>query len=50
MEPAASDPGQLRKLDVATVRELWSKTYNADRKPDWSHIFPYYHPQVVFQD
>ncbi len=50
MEPAASDPAQLRKLDAASVRELWSKTYNADGKPDWSHIFPYYHPQVVFQD
>ena len=50
MEPTASDPGQLRKLDVSTVRELWSKTYNAEGKPDWSHIFPYYHPQIIFQD
>jgi hypothetical protein len=32
------------------VRTLWSKTYNAQGKPDWSHIFPYYHPQIVFQD
>lgn len=50
MESAASDPGPTRKLDANTVRELWSKTYNARGKPDWSHIFPYYHPQVVFQD
>jgi len=39
-----------RTLDVRTVRELWSKTYNSEGKPDWSHIFPYYHPQIVFQD
>ena len=50
MEPAGSSSGQLKKLDVATVRDLWSKTYNAEGKPDWSHIFPYYHPQIVFQD
>jgi len=45
-----SDPGRLKTLDVNTVRELWSKTYNAHGKPDWSHLYPYYHPQVVFQD
>ena len=48
--PEPDEPGRLRQLDVATVRELWSKTYNTDGKPDWSHIFPYYHPQLVFQD
>ena len=37
-------------LDLDTVAALWSKTYNTDGKPDWSHIFPYYHPDVVFQD
>ncbi len=42
--------GPLRPLDTDTVRELWSKTYNPEGKPDWSHIFPYYHPDVVFQD
>jgi limonene-1,2-epoxide hydrolase len=40
----------LRKLDPATVREVWSKTYNSEGKPDWSHIFPYYHPEIVFHD
>jgi limonene-1,2-epoxide hydrolase len=40
----------LKKLDIHTVRELWSKTYNAIGKPDWSHLYPYYHPDVVFQD
>ena len=33
-----------------TVKELWSKTYNSNGKPDWSHIYPYYHPDMVFQD
>ena len=27
-----------------------SKTYNREGKPDWSHIFPYYHQDIVFQD
>ena len=37
-------------LDIDTVAALWSKTYNTEGKPDWSHLFPYYHPDVVFQD
>ncbi len=32
------------------ILELWSKTYNTEGKPDWSHLFPYYHPDLVFQD
>jgi limonene-1,2-epoxide hydrolase len=50
MEQAQTDPGALRPLDPAAVRELWSRTYNPQGKPDWSHIFPYYHPDIVFQD
>ncbi len=46
----ASETGRLKTLDINTVRELWSKTYNANGKPDWSHLYPYYHPKVVFQD
>ena len=37
-------------LDIDTVAALWSKTYNTEGKPDWSHIYPYYHPDVIFQD
>ena len=37
-------------LDLDTVAALWSKTYNTEGKPDWSHIYPYYHPDVVFHD
>lgn len=37
-------------LTGENVRLLWSKTYNHEGKPDWSHIFPYYHEDIVFQD
>jgi limonene-1,2-epoxide hydrolase len=42
--------GWLPSLDIITVSDLWSKTYNEIGKPDWSHIYPYYHPDIVFQD
>lgn len=32
------------------VRELWSRTYDTQGKPDWTHIFPYYADEIVFQD
>jgi hypothetical protein len=38
------------RLDPDTVRDLWSRTYNTHGKPDWSHLFPHYHDDVVFQD
>ncbi|RLI02535.1 hypothetical protein DRO31_03925 [Candidatus Bathyarchaeota archaeon] len=37
-------------LTAERIKELWSKTYNKVGKPDWSHIFPYYHNDIVFQD
>ncbi|MBN1940146.1 MAG: nuclear transport factor 2 family protein, partial [Candidatus Aminicenantes bacterium] len=37
-------------LDVETIKELWSKTYNTEGKPDWSHILPYYDDRVHFRD
>lgn len=37
-------------LTAERVRELWSRTYNREGKPDWSHILPYYHEEIVFQD
>ncbi len=39
-----------KSLNIETIKELWSKTYNTEGKPDWSHIFPYYHKDIVFQD
>ncbi len=48
---AAPDAGRgPGRLTEERIRELWSKTYNTDGKPDWSHLFPYYHPDIVFQD
>ena len=37
-------------LTVETIRELWSKTYNTKGKPDWSHLYPYYDDDLIFQD
>ena len=32
------------------VAELWMQTYNAQGKPDWSHILPYYADDISFRD
>lgn len=37
-------------LTVDVVRRLWSRTYNSQGKPDWSHLFPFYDQEIVFQD
>jgi len=37
-------------LDAETVKELWSRTYNTQGKPDWSHIMPYYDDSIYFRD
>lgn len=47
IEPDLED---LQPLEPVVVRQLWSQTYNTSGKPDWSHIFPYYHEEIVFQD
>ena len=39
-----------KPLDCELVLDLWSKTYNSSGKPDWSHIFPYYDENIVFED
>lgn len=44
------EPPVLEELTAQLVQHLWSKTYNTQGKPDWSHIFPYYHPNIIFQD
>ncbi|MCK7491066.1 MAG: nuclear transport factor 2 family protein [Comamonadaceae bacterium] len=30
--------------------ELWSKTYNTEGRPDWSHILPYYDNDIQLRD
>ena len=37
-------------LTKELVLELWSKTYNTEGKPDWSHILPYYDNNTYFRD
>ncbi len=37
-------------LDAESIKELWSKTYNTQGKPDWSHILPYYDEHIYFRD
>lgn len=44
------DTPQNPLLDVETIRELWSKTYNKEGKPDWSHILPFYDDSIYFRD
>jgi limonene-1,2-epoxide hydrolase len=46
---AQSDSGE-RIITLDTVLELWSRTYNTEGKPDWSHIIPYYADDVYFRD
>lgn len=41
---------EKKLLDLDTIKELWTHTYNTEGKPDWSHIFPYYHSELIFQD
>lgn len=36
--------------DADHIKELWSKTYNTEGKPDWSHILPYYDENIFFWD
>ncbi|MDX9956052.1 MAG: nuclear transport factor 2 family protein, partial [Anaerolineae bacterium] len=44
------------KDDEATIENLqqfialWSKTYDTEGKPDWSHILPYYDETILFRD
>lgn len=39
-----------KSLTIDAVKELWSKTYNTEGRPDWSHILPYYDQDIYFRD
>ena len=45
-------PNHLEKntITVELIKELWSKTYNTEGRPDWSHILPYYDAGINFRD
>jgi limonene-1,2-epoxide hydrolase len=38
------------ELNADSIKELWSKTYNTEGKPDWSHILPFYDDDIYFRD
>ncbi|MBM7559577.1 nuclear transport factor 2 family protein [Marinitoga litoralis] len=48
MENTKTD--EYRVKDIEHLKELWSKTYNTEGKPDWSHLLPYYHENIHFRD
>lgn len=52
MTNTSHTPNQIpdQPLTIDRVLEQWSKTYNKEGKPDWSHIFPYYHDEIIFHD
>ena len=35
---------------VDQIVDLWTRTYNAEGRPDWSHILPYYADDIRFKD
>ena len=39
-----------RITGIETVKELWSRTYNTEGQPDWSHILPFYAEDIYFKD
>ena len=41
---------RIMPLNAESIKELWSKTYNTEGKPDWSHILPYYDNDIYFRD
>ena len=44
------DSDEMVVINHESIKELWSKTYNTEGKPDWSHILPYYDDQIYFRD
>jgi limonene-1,2-epoxide hydrolase len=49
-DPARQTNLHLEPLTTEKIRDLWVQTYNRAGKPDWSHLFPYYHEDIVFED
>lgn len=49
-ELVEQDLAQNKITQIQTIKELWSKTYNTEGHPDWSHILPFYAEDVHFRD
>ena len=50
MNPVEQDILNTKITAIETVKYLWSKTYNTEGKPDWSHILPFYDTNISFRD
>lgn len=48
--PIEQDFSGEKIISIDIVKELWSKTYNTEGNPDWSHILPYYDINIYFRD
>jgi limonene-1,2-epoxide hydrolase len=48
--PDRKSEAEREPLTIERIRELWSLTYNTAGKPDWSHLYPYYHEDILFED
>lgn len=44
------DNQNIKILNLNMLKELWSRTYNTEGKPDWTHILPYYDKNIYFKD
>jgi len=49
-DPVDQEIPAKKPLTIELIKELWSKTYNTEGKPDWSHILPYYAADIYFRD
>ncbi len=50
MSPVEQDILNNKITNIDTVKDLWSKTYNTEGKPDWSHILTFYDKNIHFRD
>jgi len=50
VNPVEQDLAEKRIINIETIKELWSKTYNTEGRPDWSHILPFYDEDIIFRD
>ena len=48
--PPGESTNQFIKITADSIRELWTRTYNTEGKPDWSHILPFYAEDMYFRD
>ncbi|MBN2652587.1 MAG: nuclear transport factor 2 family protein [Spirochaetales bacterium] len=38
------------KLTIDVLKDYWSRPQDSEGKPDWSHIFKFYHEDIHFKD